>query len=80
MPTYDYVCRSCKAQFEALVLGSKTPACPECRSEDLERLLSFPTVKSDTTRDVIKRETRRRDAASAKDRTHEQAKYERNHD
>ena len=80
MPMYDYVCRGCSTQFEALVRAGTTPKCPECRGEDLERLLSVPGIRSDTTRDAVRRETHSRDAAQAKDRAHEQLKYERSHD
>ncbi len=40
MPLYEYVCRKCLKRFEALVLGSNRPACPGCRSADLEKLFS----------------------------------------
>lgn len=40
MPIYDYKCRNCGEQFELLVLGSRTAACPACESADLEQLLS----------------------------------------
>jgi putative FmdB family regulatory protein len=79
MPIYDYVCRGCNTQFELLVRAATTPACPECRGEDLERLLSVPGIRSDATRAAVKRETQSRDAAQAKDRSHEQLKYERSH-
>jgi putative FmdB family regulatory protein len=80
MPIYDYACRACDARFELLVRASTTPACPACRSEDLERLLSLPAIRSDATRDVVRRETSRRDATQARDRVNEQRRYERNHD
>ena len=40
MPLYEYACRQCDKQFEALVRGSDTPECPACHSDDLERRLS----------------------------------------
>lgn len=80
MPIFEYTCKACMREFEALVRGAATPKCPNCGSEDLERKLSFPVPRSDTTRDIVKRETRRRDAAQAKDQAHEQRKYELNHD
>ena len=40
MPTYEYECRKCGHQFEALVIGSRTPACPKCQSQDLEKRIS----------------------------------------
>jgi putative FmdB family regulatory protein len=42
MPMYEYVCRSCDHAFEALVFGDEDVACPQCESEQLERLLSLP--------------------------------------
>ena len=37
MPIYEYECRECDHRFELLVLGSETPACPECESTKLDR-------------------------------------------
>jgi putative FmdB family regulatory protein len=37
MPLFEYHCKSCGHRFEALVAGSRTPACPRCRSEELEK-------------------------------------------
>ena len=50
MPIYEFQCRACGHQFEALVRGADKAACPSCRSEDLERLLSMFAVSSETTR------------------------------
>jgi putative FmdB family regulatory protein len=80
VPLYDFLCQSCGAESELLVRGAATPVCPACGSESLDRLLSLPAVRSDATRDVVGRYAKKRDAAQAKDRIHEQAKYERNHD
>ena len=40
MPLYEYVCRRCSRRFEALVMGAGTASCPDCRSENLEKLFS----------------------------------------
>jgi putative FmdB family regulatory protein len=40
MPIFEYRCKSCDEEFEALVLGRDKPACPSCRGRKLERLLS----------------------------------------
>ena len=37
MPLFEYECRKCGHQFEALVIGSRKPACPKCKSEELEK-------------------------------------------
>jgi putative FmdB family regulatory protein len=44
MPLYEYACRKCSHTFETLVFNGETLACPECRSEHLERLLSVPAL------------------------------------
>ena len=44
MPLYEYICRPCRHGFEALVLGSEAPVCPECRGTDLERVLSVVAI------------------------------------
>jgi putative FmdB family regulatory protein len=80
MPIYDYSCNACSHEFEALVRGSTQPRCPECASQDLERKLSFPVVRSESTRALVKAAVKRRDAAQAKDNAHEQRKYEASHD
>jgi putative FmdB family regulatory protein len=40
MPLFEYECRSCGHAFEALVIGSQKPACPKCKSEDLQKRVS----------------------------------------
>jgi putative FmdB family regulatory protein len=80
MPIYDYSCRACSHEFEALVRGSNLPACPECQSQDLERKLSFPVVRSESTKERVRTYTQKRDKAQAVDNAHEQRKYELSHD
>jgi putative FmdB family regulatory protein len=80
MPIYEYVCRSCSHEFEALVRGSKPPSCPQCKSEELEKKFSLPALKSDTTRDLAMRAAKKRDKAQGQERVAAQREYERNHD
>jgi putative FmdB family regulatory protein len=40
MPIFEYVCKECEHQFEAIVLGAQTPKCPKCESRKLEQQLS----------------------------------------
>jgi len=79
MPIYEYRCGSCEHQFETLVRGTEAPVCPACGSGDLARVLSMPAVNSEQTRARALGAAKRRDAAEAKDRSHEQLKYERSH-
>ena len=41
MPIYEYKCKNCNEEFEALVFRSdeKVP-CPNCKGEDNQRLMS----------------------------------------
>jgi putative FmdB family regulatory protein len=42
MPILEYACKACGRRFEFLKLPTTTtaPTCPDCQSDDLERLLS----------------------------------------
>ena len=81
MPIYEYTCLGCGREFELLVRGTgATPACPSCKSEELERRMSLPRVKSSTTRGMAMRAAKKRDASQAQDRMHERIRYEKSHD
>lgn len=41
MPIYEYVCMTCESHFEELVgMGAGDPACPDCDSPKVRKLLS----------------------------------------
>lgn len=40
MPIYEYACRECGREFEALVRADTQPECPACRSTALDKRLS----------------------------------------
>jgi putative FmdB family regulatory protein len=44
MPTYEYHCRACGAQFTVRAhisdYGQMAVSCPECRSREVERVMS----------------------------------------
>lgn len=48
MPIYDFHCAKCHREFELLVRGSITPVCPECGSENVEKLLSLTAPQGKT--------------------------------
>jgi putative FmdB family regulatory protein len=79
MPIYEYTCKACEHEFETLVRKDAAPVCSNCGSADLERLISMPAVNSEGTRARALGAAQKRDSALAKDRAHEQAKYERSH-
>jgi putative FmdB family regulatory protein len=80
MPIYEYACKSCDHRFELLVLRATSAVCPECRSEDLERLLSLPKVQSESTKSHAMRAAKERDKAQATDRMHDRMRYEKSED
>ncbi len=42
MPIFEYACQDCSHRFETLVRSDTVPACPQCHSTQLEKLLSVP--------------------------------------
>ena len=44
MPIYEYACKECEHEFEALVYGSQKAACPKCSSKKLAPKLSVFAV------------------------------------
>ena len=52
MPLYDYACRRCDHEFEALVSSAEEEVeCPECHSRHIKRALSVPAKpRSESTR------------------------------
>jgi putative FmdB family regulatory protein len=79
MPLYDYTCRKCSNEFEALVRPGTVPACPACQSEDLERMLSGFAVSSEQTRALNLKAGRKHAAKDQKDKAMAQWEYEKHH-
>lgn len=52
MPIHDFRCSACGQQFELLVRGSSTPACPHCASTALDKLVSL-TAPQGTSKAII---------------------------
>lgn len=52
MPLHDYRCTACQAEFELLVRSSTVPACPQCGSTALDRLVSL-TAPQATSKALI---------------------------
>jgi putative FmdB family regulatory protein len=80
MPIFEYACRKCGKQFEELVRGKEQPACPKCKSKDLEKLLSLPYSKTETTHDLAMRAAKKRDKKQAEINIRTQREYEAAHD
>ena len=52
MPLFEYRCRACGRNFEALVRTADIPPCPGCASTDLEQLPSLFAVDTAGTREA----------------------------
>ncbi len=79
MPIYEYSCKACNSEFEVLVRGEMTPACPECESTELEKLLSLPRVHSEARKDRSMRAAKARDKKQGEERVRAQREYELSH-
>jgi putative FmdB family regulatory protein len=77
MPIYEYECRACRHEFEALVRLRDTPSCPKCQSADLERKISLFAVESDGTRRMAINAARQRHAKASKDKVQAEIEYDR---
>jgi len=53
MPIFEYVCKQCNHQFEALVYGSNKAECPSCKSERLEKQLSVFAASTGENRSAV---------------------------
>jgi putative FmdB family regulatory protein len=78
MPIYEYVCRSCRTQFERLIrpTGTAEPevvTCPSCSGSDLERLLSMFAVNSEGTQQAHLRQARKVGMKEHREKQHAEA-------
>jgi putative FmdB family regulatory protein len=55
MPIYEYICKECHHQFEALVFGKEKAACPKCHAKKLEPQLSVFAVSAKVSGKVSER-------------------------
>ena len=44
MPLFEYTCQNCEQSFELLVRNGDSPACPDCRGTQLDKLFSLPAA------------------------------------
>ncbi len=78
MPLFEYRCRKCGDQFEALVRGTDQPTCPSCTAIDLELLPSLFAVDSTGTREAARRASMPRSRKTHQDKeVGEREDYER---
>jgi putative FmdB family regulatory protein len=66
VPIFDFECRSCGCEFEALVLHNTTAECPTCHGRDLERRFSSFAVSSSEKTQAAATKARTKAAATAR--------------
>jgi putative FmdB family regulatory protein len=49
MPIFEYLCKACNHEFEALVFGDQKASCPKCHSTSLAPKLSVFAVSTKST-------------------------------
>jgi putative FmdB family regulatory protein len=80
MPIYEYRCRGCNRQFEALVRPDTIVTCPSCESRDLELQISLFAVSSAATRQSALAVARRDGAKRQRDEAIAEEKRLHHHD
>jgi putative FmdB family regulatory protein len=80
MPLYEFSCRSCAEQFEALIRSNEVGvSCPQCGSTDVERLLSMFAVSSEATRQANLARARQANAKQAEEKRRADRDEEKHH-
>jgi putative FmdB family regulatory protein len=81
MPIYDFHCRACGHEFEALS-RPQDPAvkCPACQSEDLERLLSAFALHTEERHAAAVKDSRKRQVKANKDKLVADEEYRKEHE
>ncbi len=49
MPIFEYICKQCDHEFEAIVYGGKKAECPKCQSKQLAPQISVFAVEAKGT-------------------------------
>jgi len=81
MPIYDFHCRACSHEFEALVRPQdQAPRCPSCQSVDLERLLSSFAVSTAEKTQAAAKKSRLRQAGANKEKLVADEEYRKKHE
>jgi putative FmdB family regulatory protein len=82
MPIYDFRCRACSHEFEALVRSQDQEAtkCPSCQGVDLERLLSSFAVSTAEKTQAAAKLSRKRQINANKEKLVADEEYRKEHE
>ncbi len=53
MPIFEYACKQCHHEFEALVYGGQQAECPTCHGSELSPLLSVFSVSAKASSSAV---------------------------
>ena len=80
MPIFEYICKGCGKDFEVIVRStSPPPSCPACSSTELEKQISKPAIKSESTHGLAMKAAKKRDQKAGAEKAREQREYELHH-
>jgi putative FmdB family regulatory protein len=82
MPIYDFRCRACGHDFEALVRpqDQQPTQCPACRSADLERQLASFAVSTAEKTAAAAKQSRQRQIKANKEKLVADEEYRKEHE
>ena len=81
MPIYDFLCRACGHEFEAISRAQDPPvACPSCGGQDLDRLPSGFAVSSAEKTAAAAADSRKRQRLANKDKIIAEEEYRKEHE
>jgi putative FmdB family regulatory protein len=82
MPIYDFHCRACGHDFEALVRphDQQPTTCPSCRSMDLERQLGTFAVSTAEKTAAAAKQSRQRQIKANKEKLVADEEYRKEHE
>jgi len=80
MPLYEYDCLKCGQRFEVLVRGAQVIACPACRHEGVERVISAFAVSSEGIREANIASARKRNLSLDREKQRTQIDHLHDHD
>ena len=81
MPLFDFHCRTCGHEFEALTRPQDPPPkCPSCQGSDLERLLSGFALHTEERRQAAVADSRKRQIKANKDKLVADEEYRKKHE
>jgi putative FmdB family regulatory protein len=81
MALYDYLCKACGHEFEALVRAQDPPVtCAACKSDNVEKQLSTFAVSSAEKTAAAAKDSRKRQIRANKDKIVADEEYRKEHE